>query len=166
MDAQIMSAKALQRVFPTTVALSHASWLGSPGGNREPAGLIVVWQMCYPVQHVLDAAASMASSATFGGFCCGQYLAAITTTVAYGTGVGRTQLRNTAVKVNGRLPFKLCHFSRLGTLQQMAVSTALGRVGGKMAELLMKSAISSEGSMRTSRAALRNGCCANHDGYQ
>ena len=25
--------------------------------------------------------------------------------MAYGTGVGRTQLRNTAVKVNGRLPF-------------------------------------------------------------
>ena len=64
--------------------LSHVSWLGSPGGNRETAGLIVVWQLCYPVQHVLDAAASMASSATFGGFCCGQYLAAVTTTVAYG----------------------------------------------------------------------------------
>ena len=69
MDAQIMSAKALQRVFTTTVAsyLSHVSWLGSPGGNREPTGLIVVWQMCYPVQHMLDAAASMASSATFRG---------------------------------------------------------------------------------------------------
>ena len=67
MDAQIMSAEALWRVFPTTVArLSHVSWLGSPAGNREPAGLIVVWQMCYPVQHVLDAAA-MASSATFRG---------------------------------------------------------------------------------------------------
>ena len=47
--------------------LSHVSWLGSPGGNRELAGLIVVWQMCYPVQQVLDAAASMASSATFRG---------------------------------------------------------------------------------------------------
>ena len=47
--------------------LSHVSWLGWPGGHREPAGLIVVWQMCYPVQHVLDAAASMASSATLRG---------------------------------------------------------------------------------------------------
>ena len=47
--------------------LSHVSWLGSPGANREPAGLIVVWQMGYPVQHVLDAVASMASSATFRG---------------------------------------------------------------------------------------------------
>ena len=47
--------------------LSHVSWLGSPGGNREPAGLIVVWQMCYPVQHVLDSTASMASSATLWG---------------------------------------------------------------------------------------------------
>ena len=28
---------------------------------------IVVWQICYPVQHVLDAAACMASSATFRG---------------------------------------------------------------------------------------------------
>ena len=89
--------------------LSHVSWLGSPAGNRESAGLIVVWQMCYPVQHMLDAAASMASSAIFGGFCCGRYLAAVTTTVVYGTGVGRTQLRNTAVKVDGRLPFKVCH---------------------------------------------------------
>ena len=47
--------------------LSHVSWLGSPGANREPAGLIVVWQMGYPVQHVLDAVGSMASSATFRG---------------------------------------------------------------------------------------------------
>ena len=45
------------------------------------------------------------------------------------------------VNPNGRLPFKLCHVSRLGTVQQMAVSTALGCVGGKMAELLMKSSI-------------------------
>ena len=47
--------------------LYHVPCLGSPGGNREPAGRIVVWHMCYPVQHVLDAAASMASSATFRG---------------------------------------------------------------------------------------------------
>ena len=47
--------------------LSHVSWLGSPGGNRELAGLVVVWQMCYPVQHVLDAAGCMTSSATFRG---------------------------------------------------------------------------------------------------
>ena len=46
---------------------SPISWLSSPGGNREPAGLIAVWQMCYPVQHTLDAAAFMASSATFRG---------------------------------------------------------------------------------------------------
>ena len=108
-DAQVGFADALRRVFPTTVANSHVSWLGSPGGNREPAGLIVVWQMCYPVQHVLDSTASMASSATFGGFCCGQYPAAVTTTVAYGTGVGRTQLRNTTVKVDGRLWTEVCH---------------------------------------------------------
>ena len=48
MDAIIRFAKALQRVFPTTVArLSCVSWLGSPRSNREPAGLIVVWQRCY-----------------------------------------------------------------------------------------------------------------------
>ncbi len=68
MDAQSRFAKALQRVFPTTVA-SYLTFHGSvrQEGNREPAGLIVVWQLCYPVQHVPDAAASMASSATFRG---------------------------------------------------------------------------------------------------
>ena len=43
MDAQIMSAKALQWVFLTTVArylTFHGSVL-----RREPAGLIVVWQI-------------------------------------------------------------------------------------------------------------------------
>ena len=47
-----------------------------------------------------------------------------------------------------------------------ATSTALGRIGGNMAELLMNSAIPSEGSMRTSCPALRNGYCANCVGYQ
>ena len=42
------------------------------------------------MQHVLDTAASMASSATFWGFCCGQYVASVTTTVVYGTAVERT----------------------------------------------------------------------------
>ena len=48
MDAQIMSAKALQWVFPTTVA-SYLTFpgLGSPGGNREPAGLIVVYHQAF-----------------------------------------------------------------------------------------------------------------------
>ena len=41
-----------------------------------------------------------------------------------------------------------------------------GRVGGKMAELLMKSAIPSEGPIRTSWPALRNPCCVNQTGYQ
>ena len=57
------------------------SWLGSSGGTREPSGLIVVWRMCCTVQYMLDAAASMASSATFQGFCCGQHLAAVIKTV-------------------------------------------------------------------------------------
>ena len=35
--------------------------------------------MRYPVQYVLDAAASVASSATFWGFYCGQYLPAVPT---------------------------------------------------------------------------------------
>ena len=59
----------------------------------------------------------------FGGFCCGRYPAAVTTTVAYGTGVGRTQLRNTTVKVNGRLPFKLCHPGSAGKLNDQTNSS-------------------------------------------
>ena len=110
-DAQIGFADALRRVFPTTVA-SYSRFMvrfakRQQGTGRTNCRLADV----LPSDHVLDASASMASSATFGGFCCGQYLAAVTTTVAYGTGVGRTQLRNTAVKVNGRLPFKVCHHS-------------------------------------------------------
>ena len=35
--------------------------------STEPSGLIVVWQMRYPVQYALGAPASMASSATFRG---------------------------------------------------------------------------------------------------
>ena len=42
-----------------------------------------------------------------------------------------------------------------------AGSTGLARIGGRMAELLMNSAIPSQGSMRASWTALRNGCCAN-----
>ena len=58
---QIRSADALRQVLPTTVpAMNFVARFA----NRQPAGLIVVWQMCYPVQHVLDVAASMASSAT------------------------------------------------------------------------------------------------------
>ena len=44
------------------------------------------------VQYVLDAAASMTSGATFWGICDGQYLAAVTTAMVYGTGVARTKL--------------------------------------------------------------------------
>ena len=40
------------------------------------------------------------------------------------------------------------------------------RVSAVLAELLMNSAIPSEGSMRTSCPALRNGHWANHGGYQ
>ena len=110
-DAQIGFADALRRVFPTTVA-SYSRFMvrfakRQQGTGRTNCRLADV----LPSDHVLDASASMASIATFGGFCCGQYLAAVTTTVAYGTGVGRTQLRNTAVKVNGRLPFKVCQHS-------------------------------------------------------
>ena len=50
MDAQIRSTDALRRVSQTTATSSRISWLGPSGGNREPAALIVVWQMCYPVQ--------------------------------------------------------------------------------------------------------------------
>ena len=67
MNAHIGFGDALPRAFPTTVD----SYLTFHGSVRQeatgPEGLIVVWQMCYPVQHVLDAAASMASSATFRG---------------------------------------------------------------------------------------------------
>ena len=50
--------------------LANAGCIAAGGVPRQlylPAGLIVVWQMGYPVQHVLDAVASMASSATFRG---------------------------------------------------------------------------------------------------
>ena len=54
--------------------------------------------------------------------------------------------------IDGRLPPKLCRFSRPGTVRAAAASTALGRIGGKMAELLMNSA--------TARLTQR---CADHD---
>ena len=66
---------------------------------------------------------------------------------------------------HGRLQRKVGHFSCHGPVAVAAVSTELGRTVVRMAELLMKSAIPSEGSMRTSCPALRNGGCANHSGY-
>ena len=61
---QTKSADALRQVLPTTVpAMNFVARFAS----RQLAGLIVVWQMCYPVQHMLDAAASMASGATLRG---------------------------------------------------------------------------------------------------
>ena len=57
---------------------------------------------------------------------------------------------------NGRLYIKLCHFSRPRPELGATLNTALGRTAGKMAELLMNSAIPSEGSMRTSWPRLRN----------
>ena len=62
---------------------------------------------------------------------------------------------------DGRLCHKVCHFPRPGRELGADASTALGRTAVKMAELLMNSAIPSEGSMRTSWPALRNPCCAN-----
>ena len=41
---------------------------------------------------------------------------------------------------HGRLQRKVCHFSYLGPEVDAAVSTALELIGGKMAELIMKSA--------------------------
>ena len=62
---------------------------------------------------------------------------------------------------DGRFYIKLCHFSRPEAVTAAAASTALGRIAVKMADLLMNSAIPSEGSMRTSWPALRKPCCAN-----
>ena len=67
---------------------------------------------------------------------------------------------------NGRFYTKLCHFSRSGPESAVAASTVVGRTARRMAELLTNSAIPSEGSMRTSCLALRNGYWANHSGYQ
>ena len=61
---QTRSADTLRQVLPTTVpAMNFVARFAS----RQPSGLIVVWQMCYPVQHMLGAAASMASGATLRG---------------------------------------------------------------------------------------------------
>ena len=65
-----------------------------------------------------------------------------------------------------RLVPKVCHFSRPGPELDATVSADLGRVAVRMAELLMNSAIPSEGSIRTSSPALRNPCCVNQTGYQ
>ena len=67
MDAHIGFAKALRRVFLRRwPAIFH--FVARFARRQQGAGrTIVVWQMCYPVQHVLDAAACMASSATFRG---------------------------------------------------------------------------------------------------
>ena len=61
---------------------------------------------------------------------------------------------------DGRFYIKLCHFSRPEAVTAAAASTALGRIAVKMADLLMNSAIPSEGSMRTSWPRLRNSGCA------
>ena len=52
-------------------------------------------------------------------------------------------------------------FRTLRSGSGVAVSTVQGRIVVRMAELLMNSAIPSEGSMQTSWPALRNSCCAN-----
>ena len=54
----------------------------------------------------------------------------------------------------------------LGPKLGATTSTSLGRIAVKMAELPMNSAKPSEGSMRTSCPALRNGHYANQRGYQ
>ena len=63
-----------------------------------------------------------------------------------------------------RVHRELCHFSRPGPASDATVSTALGRIVVKMAELLMNSAIPSEGSMRASWPRLRNSYYANRMG--
>ena len=62
---------------------------------------------------------------------------------------------------NGRLYIKLCHFSRPRPELGATLSTALVRIVVEMAELLMNSAIPSEGPIRTSSPELRNPYCAN-----
>ena len=99
--------------------LSHVSWLGWPGGRREPAGLIVVWQMCYPVQYVFDAAASMASSATFWGIL----LRAVSGCCYNNAGLRNRRWANAITKHGGKgewqtsvqsLPFHYCLALRWG----------------------------------------------------
>ena len=51
-------------------------------------------------------------------------------------------------------------FRAPGLLRAPPQARHWGRVVVKMAELLMNSAIPSEGSMQTSWPALRNNCCA------
>ena len=65
------------------------------------------------------------------------------------------------VVCGGRVCAKVCHFSCPGPELGTTVSADLGRIAVRMAELLMNSAIPSEGSMRTSWPALRKPCCAN-----
>ena len=57
-------------------------------------------------------------------------------------------------------------FHTLRPALEHAANTELKRISGEMAELLMKSAIPSEGLIRTSWPALRNPCCVNQTGYQ
>ena len=54
-----------------------------------------------------------------------------------------------ALSTIGRLCRKVGHFSCPGAVPVAAVSTALGRIVGRMAELLMKSAIVELGGMPT-----------------
>ena len=54
----------------------------------------------------------------------------------------------------------------LGRSRRLPQARRWGRIVGTMAELLMNSAIPSEGSIRTSWPALRNGYWANQGGRQ
>ena len=57
-------------------------------------------------------------------------------------------------------------FHTLRPALEHAANTELKRISGEMAELLMNSAIPSEGSMRTSWPRLRNSYCMNQSKYQ
>ena len=65
--------------------------------------------MYYPVQHVLDAVAPIVSGATFRRILLRAVSGCCYDDGGLRNGVGRMKLRNTAAKVNGRLPFKVCH---------------------------------------------------------
>ena len=66
-------------------------------------------------------------------------------------------MHNSMADFDVKSAIELCPGPELGT----TVSADLGRIAVRMAELLMKSAIPSEGPIRTSWPALRNPCCAN-----
>ena len=60
-----------------------------------------------------------------------------------------------------RFHAKVCHFPTLGRFHPLLQARREGWTGGQMAELLMNSAIPSEGSMRASWPKLPNRRCAN-----